>query len=89
MPKLEKGTYGWPAMMRLSTAAAYLDLPVTTFEREVAAGNMPDPIQFSGKKAWSKKQIDEAIDQMVGNVKPGSDWRSRSPLYADQYRPKA
>jgi hypothetical protein len=70
-------------MMRLTTAAAYLDMAVTAFEREVAAGNMPDPIQFGGKKAWSKMLIDEALDRLVGNIAPGSDWRSRSPLYSN------
>jgi len=75
-------------MMRLATAAAYLDMAVTAFEREIAVGNMPDLIQFSGKKACSKKKIDEPIDRLEGNVMLGGDWRSRSPLYADLYRPK-
>jgi hypothetical protein len=81
--KLEKGTYGWPAMMRLTTAAAYLKMSSAAYQREVFTGVMPDPVRFRGKEAWSKKQIDEAIDRLVGNVKPGSDWRSRSPVYAN------
>ncbi|MFB9059724.1 MULTISPECIES: hypothetical protein [Sphingobium] len=57
------------------------------FEPEIAVGNMPDPIQFGGKKARSKKQIDEAIDRLVGNIKPGSDWRRHSKLYEGVYSP--
>ena len=77
--------YGWPAMMRRATVAAYLELSIAGVEREVIAGVLPSPVRFGGKEAWSKKQIDVAIERLVGDATPGSDWRRHSPLYADQF----
>lgn len=68
----------WPAMMLRKTAAAYLDMPETAFEREVISGRLPMPILFGGKERWSREQI----DVYLSNLTDGGDWRATSNLYA-------
>lgn len=82
----KKGRYGWPAMMRRATAAAYLELSVAAFEREIVAGTLPKPVRLGGKDAWSKRKLDEAIDILLGEGTADLDWRRHTKLYADQYR---
>ncbi|MFZ5696138.1 MAG: helix-turn-helix transcriptional regulator [Pseudomonadota bacterium] len=70
----------WPAMMRRKTAAAYLDLSIAAFEREVLSGTIPQPVMLGGREAWSRKQVDAAMDALTGGMR-SSDWREHSPLY--------
>jgi len=66
-------------MMRKATAALYLDISVAAFERQVALGDMPHPIHFAGRQSWSKKEVDAALEVLMGG--PDPDWRSQQPLY--------
>jgi predicted DNA-binding transcriptional regulator AlpA len=59
----------WPAMMRLATAAAYLDLSPAAFKREIAIGRMPTPIKFGGRDSWRRDAIDACIDALSGSSK--------------------
>ncbi len=68
----------WPAMMLRKTAAAYLDMPETAFEREVMSGRLPMPVLLGGKERWSRDQI----DVYLSNLTDGGDWRATSKLYA-------
>lgn len=68
-------------MMRKRTAAAYLDLSIAAFEREIATGALPMGHHFGGRDSWSKKQIDAAVDRMTGDAE--YDWRKDTPLYRD------
>ena len=69
----------WPAAMRCTTAASYLDLSVAEFEREVAAGRMPAPIMLGKAEHWVRTAIDERLGDMIGATK--RDWRKDQPLY--------
>lgn len=69
----------WPRMMRKATAAAYCDLSVVAFEREVATGRLPMPIELAGQDRWSLAALDAALNQ----IESGGDWRASSPLYAN------
>ena len=69
----------WSRMMRRAQAAAYCGLTVNEFEREVAVGRLPMPVNFAGKESWSRVQIDECLDRMTGEKMP--DWRARAKLY--------
>ena len=69
-----------PRMMRRSTAAAYLDVSTAEFEREVAAGRLPMPVQFGNAEHWSREAIDTAIARMTGEHVPG--WREKAKLYS-------
>lgn len=69
----------WPRMMRRAIAAAYCDMKVPEFEREVAAGRLPQPSVIGGGERWSRPQIDEALDRVTGDGVP--DWRRCQPLY--------
>lgn len=72
----------WPAMMKRPLAARYCDLSVAEFEREVAAGNLPQPAMLGSKEHWSKTQLDHALAVIVGEAQ--KDWRIGSPLYEDK-----
>lgn len=69
----------WPAAMRRQKAAAYCDLSVPEFEREVAAGRLPSPVQLGRHEHWSKAQLDKALAIIAGEI--DDDWRRGSPLY--------
>ena len=47
--------------MRKDRAAAYLDLSVAAFEREVFAGRLPQPTMLDGKERWLKVSLDNAL----------------------------
>jgi hypothetical protein len=51
----------WPAAMRKDRAAAYLDLTVAAFEREVLAGTLPQPSVLDGKERWLRTALDKAL----------------------------
>lgn len=77
----------WPAMMLRKTAMAYCDMSEAAFLREVATGIFPEPVKIGVRDYWSRKELDKAIDRLFGNfeIEP-YDWRSKSPLYADDPR---
>ena len=77
---------GWPRMMRLSLAAAYVDLTEPAFLREVFEARLPLPIRLDGKERWSQVAIDRALDLLTGDATQPDDWRKRVPLYADDPR---
>lgn len=69
----------WPAMMKQKTAAAYCDLSVAEFEREVQSGRLPMPIKLGNSEHWSRAAIDERIGRLLGGGR--GDWRAKSGLY--------
>lgn len=69
----------WPSMMRRKTAAAYLDLSIAAFEREVIVGIIPQPVMLGGRESWSRKQIGDAMSRLTGEGE--YDWRKDAPLY--------
>lgn len=69
----------WPAAMRLSVAALYCDLSEAAFQREVAAGRLPDPITLGKSPRWRRTELDEALAVLGGDDL--GDWRDGSPLY--------
>ena len=58
----------WPAMMRKRTAMDYLDLSEPEFEREIAAGRIPDGVLFGGKPRWYRAALDSALAVINGDV---------------------
>jgi predicted DNA-binding transcriptional regulator AlpA len=68
----------WPALMQRKTACEYLDMSVAAFEKEVAAGRLPQPVTMGGKLHWHREQIDAYISALRSD----NDWRSGSNLYA-------
>lgn len=56
----------WPAMLSKRTALAYLDLSETAFEKEIAAGRLPDGVMFGGKPHWYKAALDKALAVIAG-----------------------
>lgn len=67
----------WPMMLKRSTAAAYLDLSEAAFEREVAAGRLPMPVQLGKRDHWNRVAIDEAVARLNGPA-DAPDWRQRA-----------
>lgn len=58
----------WPATMKRATAAAYCDMSVAAFEREIVAGRLPAGVMFGGREHWRKDAIDAAIARLGGDV---------------------
>lgn len=71
----------WPAAMRRRTAAAYLDMPTTEFDTEVAAGRLPLPFRLGKAEHWTRAALDKALD-VLAPVEV-DDWRSRQPAYQE------
>jgi len=69
----------WPAMMLRKTAAAYLDMAETAFEREVSSGVLPMPVILGGKRHWHRDQIDQYLALLIS----GGDWRATANLYRE------
>lgn len=69
-----------PLLMKKATAAAYVDMSVAAFEREVIAGRFPQPVLVGGRDHWDRRAIEKALDALTGGVK---DWREGSPLYGN------
>lgn len=61
----------WPAAMRRSVAALYCDLSEAAFEREVAAGRLPAPIELGRGDRWSRAQLDRALAVLAGEAIDG------------------
>lgn len=60
----------WPAMMVRKTAMAYLDLSEVAFEKEIAAGRIPDGVMFGGRPHWYKAALDSALAVIAGEYVP-------------------
>lgn len=54
----------WPAMMKRSTAAAYLDISEVSFTKEIAMGRLPSGIILGGREHWRRDAIDAAINNL-------------------------
>lgn len=70
----------WPRSMRRVTAARYLDMAPTEFDREVSSGRLPTPFRLDGKEHWSRASLDECVAELAGETV--DDWRSKQPAYA-------
>ena len=64
----------WPRMMRRKTAAEYVDLSESAFEREVLAGRLPSPVMLGGREHWDVRALDEALNQIAG-IEAEPDYR--------------
>lgn len=78
-------TTPWPRMLKRDKAAAYCDLSVAAFEREIVAGRLPAGVMLGGREHWCKNALDRALDQLTGaqNV---PDYRRK---LQDRYGPQA
>lgn len=72
----------WPRMLKRATAAAYLDISVAEFEREIMGGRIPSPVSLGNGPHWSRVELDAYMDRLSGG--PADDWRSRTNLYASR-----
>jgi predicted DNA-binding transcriptional regulator AlpA len=75
-------TPDWPGAMRKTTAARYLELSVSEFDREVAAGRLPASFMLGRGEHWLKRAIDEALASMREDASP--DWRMKLGLPSPQ-----
>lgn len=74
----------WPAAMKRATAAAYCDMSIASFDREVALGRFPSPIRLGGLDHWTRNAIDQQLDQLENE---SLDWREKVPMYASSPPP--
>lgn len=56
----------WPKMMKRATAAAYCDISIASFEREIVAGRLPSGVIFGGREHWHKDALDIALAAIAG-----------------------
>lgn len=57
-----------PAAMIRRTAARYCELSEAEFDREVAAGRLPQPFRVGRSNHWSRAQLDKALLVLAGEV---------------------
>jgi predicted DNA-binding transcriptional regulator AlpA len=56
-----------PIGLSRAQAAVYVGVSPGTFDRAVAAGQLPRPIQISGRMVWSRAALDQV---MAGTATP-------------------
>ena len=76
----ERSVTAWPRAMKRATAAAYCDMSIASFDREVTLGRLPAPILLGGLDHWSQTSIDQHIERLENDA--ANDWRSKVPIYA-------
>ncbi len=64
------GPRDWPQAMRRKTAAAYCDLSIHSFDKEVAAGRLPMPVKLGGMDHWHRQALDGALRYVFGDRNP-------------------
>lgn len=68
-----------PRMMTRRRASHYCDLSETEFEKEVAAGRLPQPVILGKTQHWSRRDLDDRLDALISGDEP--DWRAGSNFY--------
>lgn len=76
----------WPAMMNRTMAADYCSLSVAQFLREIVDGRLPEPVKLGGRDRWHRPTIDKHLEVIARGADDPYDWRSRSPMYANDPR---
>jgi predicted DNA-binding transcriptional regulator AlpA len=62
-----------PRALDAAMAAKYVGVPRRTFARLVREGRLPGPLPFGGRKAWDRKVLDRALDELSG-IEPRPAW---------------
>ena len=58
-------------------AARYVGVSPTTFDKMLAAGEMPPPKRVGSRKIWDVRAVDLAFDAIPGDDAPsGNEWDS-------------
>jgi hypothetical protein len=55
-----------PRLLDLETAAAYVGLSATTFERAVGDGVYPQALRDGRRRHWDRRSLDAAVDRRSG-----------------------
>ena len=63
----------WPRMMKRKTAAEYVDMSESAFQKEVDLGRLPQPVMFGGREHWSQLALDRALAMLTGEA-PSAEW---------------
>lgn len=71
---------GWPRLLSIELAAAYVSLSPTTFQREVEEGTFPKPQNIGRRVLWDRQLID-----IVQNRRSGIE----VPLAGNENAPEA
>lgn len=54
-------------------SAAYVGVSPTTFDKMMADGVMPRPVQVYGRKVWDVRALDRAFDALLGGSASAQD----------------
>ena len=64
-----------PRGMHRETAAAYIGVSISTFDKMVSEGQMPKPFAVGARRIWDRRKIDIAFDNVSGFHEDGAnDW---------------
>lgn len=66
-----------PLLMRRDTAAAFLDLSATTFDRWIADGYLKPGTRVGGVRVWHRADLEAAADRLLNRATadgPGNPW---------------
>lgn len=75
-----------PRLLSREEASAYVGLSPNAFEREVAAGTFPAPVQLAQvrRRLWDIKAIDASIDHAMGIQNKHADWERRKREWREE-----
>ena len=75
---LPEGTL--PRGLSRRQVAAYVGVSPTTFDAMVGDGRMPKPKQIGKRRVWDRLRVDEAFDELPGDIEPQDDvWDHVAP----------
>lgn len=70
-----------PVGLSRPEAAAYVGMGITLFDKLVEDGRMPRPRRAEGRLIWSRKELEDAFDNLpyhgtpvVGGLDAGNSW---------------
>lgn len=56
-----------PRLMRIERAAAYLGMSVSSFQKLVDEGTLPQPLRVKSIVAWDRQALDAACDNLAAD----------------------
>jgi predicted DNA-binding transcriptional regulator AlpA len=62
-----------PRLLRLEPAAAYVGIGKTKFVDLVGKGKLPKPVDLDGIRAWDRRALDAAVDELATEVTSGDN----------------
>lgn len=71
---------GWPRLMGVDLAAAYVGMSPSGFQDAVTAKVLPSPTRIGRRVLWDRAMLDRAVDERTGATTAREDIPTTDPL---------